>query len=181
MNNFFVLTAIGADRPGLVEEITAFLADRSININIEDSRMAVLGGEFAIILLASGEESSIKKLEASISKVEKITGLVIQIKPTIDPVQRKIKPSVPYRIIATSMDHPGIVHEITRILHEHLINIETLDTHITHAPISGVPIFNMRCNVNIPAKEKLAVIKTELKELGDNLNVDIEFEGIEAF
>ena len=57
---YIVLTAIGPDRPGLVDEISSFLAARKINI--EDSRMAVLGGEFAIIMLASGETGTVDLL-----------------------------------------------------------------------------------------------------------------------
>ena len=143
--------------------------------------MAVLGGEFAVILLASGDNVTAESLTKELGKIEKRTGLSIQIKPTIDPGMRKVRPSIPHRLIATSMDHPGIVHEITRILHDHLINIESMDTHVAHAPISGAPIFNMRCTINIPADEKLSTIKRKLEKLGDSLNVDIEFEAIETF
>jgi len=179
MSSYVVLTAIGSDRPGLVDEISAFLAER--NVNIEDSRMAVLGGEFAVILLASGDKGLADSLGGESSRLEKITGLRVQIKSTVAPSERKIKPSIPHRLIATSMDHPGIVHEITRVLHDHMINIESLDTHVTNAPLSGAPIFNMRCIINIPVDEKLSTIHDQLEELGDRLNVDIDVEAVENF
>ena len=179
MSSYFVLTAVGPDRPGLVDEISAFLAER--RINIEDTRMAVLGGEFAVILLASGDAPTVEGIAPELSRIGKDIGLSIQIRPTIDPVMRKAKPAIPYRVTATSMDHPGIVHEITRVLAGHSVNIESMDTHVAHAPVSGAPIFTMRCTVGIPVEEKLSVIKRELETLGDRLNIDIDFESIESF
>jgi glycine cleavage system transcriptional repressor len=50
VNRNIVLTAIGADRPGLVEEVSEFVLARGGSI--EDSRMANLQGQFAIITLS---------------------------------------------------------------------------------------------------------------------------------
>ena len=41
-----VISAIGSDRPGIVEQLTDRIA--KLDLNITDSRMTVLGGEFAI-------------------------------------------------------------------------------------------------------------------------------------
>ena len=46
MSQKLVITALGADRPGIVNELSEALYARQLNI--EDSRMSVLGGEFAI-------------------------------------------------------------------------------------------------------------------------------------
>ena len=46
---YVVLTAVGPDRPGLVNALASLIRDAGANI--EDSRMAILGGEFAVILL----------------------------------------------------------------------------------------------------------------------------------
>lgn len=179
MNTYIVLTAVGSDRPGLVDEISSFLTAR--HINIEDSRMAVLGGEFAVVLLASGAEGIADRLRGEISTLEQNTGLSMQIKDTLAPSQRKIKPSMPHRLTATSMDHPGIVHEITRILHQRNINIESMETRVTSAPLSGAPIFNMKCVINIPVEEKSSAIRRELEKLGDRMDIDIEIEAIDTF
>ena len=179
MTSYVVLTAVGPDRPGLVDEISAFLAGGEINI--EDSRMAVLGGEFAVILLGSGDTDVINKLKDALSPLEKATGLIIYVKPTLAPHERKVVPSLPHRLAATSMDHPGIVHEITRILHKRNINILSLDTHVVSAPLSGAPIFNMKCLINIPVGEKLSALRKELEKLGDRMDIDIEIEAVDAY
>ena len=47
-----VISTIGHDRPGLVSDITAIATD--LALNIEDSRMTVLGGEFAVLMAVEG-------------------------------------------------------------------------------------------------------------------------------
>lgn len=179
MSSYIVLTAVGSDRPGLVDEISSFLAGRKINI--EDSRMAVLGGEFAVILLASGAAGIIDTLGGELSSLEKSTGLSVQVKNTLAPHQRKIAPAIPHRLAATSMDHPGIVHEITRILHKRNINIESMETRVTNAPLSGAPIFNMKCIINIPVGEKASSIRKELEKLEDKFDISMEIEAVDIF
>ena len=49
MDSYLVVSALGTDRPGLVEALSETVVESGCNIN--DSRMAVLGGEFAIIML----------------------------------------------------------------------------------------------------------------------------------
>jgi glycine cleavage system transcriptional repressor len=45
--------------------------------NIADSRMTVLGGEFAILLLVEGQWNTLAKLENVLPEQEKELGLVI--------------------------------------------------------------------------------------------------------
>jgi glycine cleavage system transcriptional repressor len=157
-----------------VDDVAAVLALR--NLNIEDSRMAVLGGEFALILLASGEESSVKAIQESLPELEKETGLAFSLKPTRTPKKGAPAPALPFHLHATGMDHPGIVHEITKVLHANQINIESLETHTSSAPVSGTPIFSMRCLVSVPASIKIADLRRELEEIAEDLNMDVNFE-----
>ena len=52
MKNHALLTAFGADRVGIVDDLTSLILEA--RCNVEESRMSVLGGEFAVILLFSG-------------------------------------------------------------------------------------------------------------------------------
>src|SRR5437867_3638101 len=55
-----ILTAVGPDQVGLIEKVSQFIARHGCNI--EDSKMAVFCGEFALILLISGESGSLVKI-----------------------------------------------------------------------------------------------------------------------
>lgn len=178
MKSYLIITAVGPDRPGLVEQVSAALAAR--NLNIESSRMAVLGGEFALIMLVSGEEAEVLEISSRPKEVAGETGLTIFLKPTVPPQARPVPASLPYVLVASGMDHPGIVHEISRTLHEFQVNIESLDTRVTPAPISGAPIFTMEAVVAVPAGVRIKSLKDRLAELAESLNMDIEFEPEEA-
>ena len=55
-----VLTAVGADRPGLVDEVARYVLERGGNL--EDSRMVNLHGQFAMMLLVAGPDDVIGRL-----------------------------------------------------------------------------------------------------------------------
>ena len=174
MKRYILLTAIGPDRPGLVDEVSAYLARNGLNI--ESSRMAVLGGEFAIITLVSAEGEAADRLLTDAATIAGETGLQVFLKPTIAPDQRALAASVPYRLVAAGMDHQGIVHELSRELHRNHVNIESLQTRVEPAPVSGTPIFTMEASVAVPAAVKIRDLRRALLDIGDALNVDIEFE-----
>ncbi len=64
--HYLVITALGADRPGIVNTITRHVS--SCGCNIEDSRLAMLGEEFTFIMLLSGSWNAITLIESTRSK-----------------------------------------------------------------------------------------------------------------
>src|SRR5262245_66430976 len=73
-----ILTAAGPDRVGLVEKISEFISRRGGNI--EDSRMAAFYGEFAIIVLVSGDGDSLSTISSRSKDLEMETGLIVRMK-----------------------------------------------------------------------------------------------------
>src|SRR5262249_26276764 len=73
-----ILTATGPDQVGLVEQISAFISRRGCNI--EDSKMAVFCGEFAVIVLISGDKVSLSRVAFDYREIEKETGLTVAVK-----------------------------------------------------------------------------------------------------
>src|SRR5687768_7452798 len=127
-----LLIAVGADQVGLVEKISDFIHQNQCNI--EDSKMAVLAGEFAFMLLISGEEHIINAIAENRQALASETGLDVYVRK---PASRK-KPaaSLPYRFTASCMDHPGVVHRLSTILSDLGINIDTMETETYAAPDS---------------------------------------------
>ena len=68
MNSTLVLTALGTDQPGLITKLSHIIKDS--DCNIEDSRMSVLGGEFAILMQISGNWDKLVKLENTLEKLQ---------------------------------------------------------------------------------------------------------------
>ncbi len=77
---YLVLTAVGPDRPGLVNDLSSLIA--AAGANLEDSRMAILGGEFAVILLISASADALERTRRLGADVESETGLRCMLKET---------------------------------------------------------------------------------------------------
>jgi glycine cleavage system transcriptional repressor len=170
MRGFAILTAIGSDRVGIVDDLTTSILAKKCNI--EESRMAVLGGEFTVMLLLSGSKEDIGALIEESDRIAGELKLHISMKPTVEP---KTHPQMrPYMIESVSLDTPGIVHAITTALRRHGINIENMETDTTAAPWTGAPMFVMRGRISIPAEVSLSVLREEIETLETEQNLDIK-------
>lgn len=167
-----VLTASGDDRVGLVDKLTSRIAE--IGCNIEESRMAVLGGQFALIMLLTGRWDAVSRLENQLPDLGEQLGLAIIHKRTRERAQDK--PMLPYYIEVVSMDHPGIVHSVASFFARRGVNIEQLDTDSYPAPHSGTPMFTVRMTVGIPADTHVPSLRGDFFEHCDDLNLDATFE-----
>jgi glycine cleavage system transcriptional repressor len=81
---------------------------------------------------------------------------------------------LPYEIEVTGADHEGIIHEIAHHLATQGINIESMDTSSTPAPMSGTPLFTMKGIVLVPPKLTFHIWSDALEEIGDKLNVSVK-------
>ncbi len=171
-----ILTAIGSDRPGLVDEVSRFIFERAGNI--EDSRMVNLRGQFAMMVLLSAEPPALTRLRTDLSAFAQSALLHAELKP-IDPPQPPLSPSapaatpaLPFRLTATAMDQPGLVHRISHLLRTLHVNIESLDTRLAPAPVTGTPLFELELLMAVPHSTQLSNLRTQLAQLCDELNVD---------
>jgi glycine cleavage system transcriptional repressor len=169
-----VLTAIGPDQIGLVERISAFVTRQACNI--EDSKMAVFCGEFAVIILISGDGASLLGIERSYRQVESETGLSITLRR---PLAKKApKGLLPYRLTASCMDHPGIVSQISGALSDLGVNMESMETKTYPAPVSGAPLFQLEATVTVPAGVDIAHLLESFAEIQRTENIDIELSAL---
>jgi glycine cleavage system transcriptional repressor len=172
MNQSLVISALGADRPGIVNELTEFLL--KANLNVEDSRMSVLGGEFAVMLLVTGNEESISSILQQKDAIAGALNLNLLIKSTTNT--RDNDDHTRYKITVEGMDNPGIVHKLARYLSQHSINIVNMQTSSSHAPHTGTPMFTVNMLVDIPRTQNIEQIENDFSILCDELNMDAEFE-----
>ncbi len=169
--SYWVITIIGPDRQGTVAHITESIV-RS-QANIEESRMARLGGEFAVIMLVSLPAARQADLRTGLDQMTG-EGLTVFVKPTDLARVQMLAGFVPYEIAVQGADHEGIVHQVAAYLAGESINVETMDTMVTPAPLTGTPLFSMRASVQAPPALTLHQLRAKLLDLGDELGVDIE-------
>src|SRR5436305_10602487 len=147
MQRNFVLTLTGPDRVGIVDRVTGLLLERGGNV--ETSRMARLGGEFAVLMLVSLPSEQAAGLDTNL---ERLTAQGYKVTTTqAEQTYAEAHPGwLPYRIEVQGADHEGIIHEVAHYLSERGINIESMDSETIPAPISGVPLFTMTAEAAVP-------------------------------
>ncbi len=156
--SYLVLTAVGADRPGLVNEISSLVL--AAGANLEDSRMAILGGEFALLVLVSGEPSAIEQVEQRGAALGPRLGLQLLTKATSSP--QPARDFLPYRISVTGVDRPGIVQRVAAVLETRSVNVASLESRLSYAAESGTPMFVLEAALQIPSAAALADLEREL-------------------
>ncbi|MFP8873869.1 MAG: hypothetical protein VCB42_04875, partial [Myxococcota bacterium] len=81
---------------------------------------------------------------------------------------------IPYRLRIYAMDQPGIVHQITDVLHRSSVNVEELETRSQPSPQSGAPLFSLELRMTVPPQLPIRTLREELTEVCDSLNCDLE-------
>lgn len=173
-NDCLVITASGDDRVGLVDRLSGRITDSGCNI--EDSRMAVLGSKFALIMLVSGPWHALSKLEGQLDPVGQQLGLTLIHERTHRRERTGL--AVPYSIEVVAVDHPGIVRSLTTFLSRNGINIEELSSHTYPAPHTGTSMFSIVMTVGIPASTHISTLRGDFLDYCDDLNLDAIFEPV---
>ena len=83
MTKYFILLSSGKDRPGIVDDISTLLFDKGANI--EDSRMAVMGGCFSSMTLISCNPEQAEAVKEGLADLRGL-GLETYLHPAEDPV-----------------------------------------------------------------------------------------------
>lgn len=169
---YLALSALGPDRSGLVARVTAYIAGHGGNV--EDSRMAILGAEFGILLLVSGDTEAVGAIERDLGELSRDTGLEFQVRRTKSPEAHRRDAGIPCVVTAEALDHEGIVQAVAGALHKVGVNIVSLTTEKYEAPITGSPLFRMEARIDVPLGRTVEDVRQSLDEVARKEDIDID-------
>ena len=171
MQSFLVLTIIGEDRPGLVESLSRVITAHGGNWL--ESRMARLAGRFAGILQISVPEARTAALREALRALE-AEGLRVGV--LADDIESTSEAQRAVTVELTGQDHPGIVHDLSRVLAARKINIDELDTGVSNASWSGESLFQATVRLHLPNDVSIDELRGILEALAKDLMVDITLD-----
>ena len=160
-----IISAVGSDRSGIVSEISSIIT--SHGGNVEESRMSRLGSDFAIIMLVSVDPDWVESLEVALQSINELT---IISKPT---KAKEGLEDAQCQIDLSGADNEGIVKILSKYLAGKSINILEMQTHITNAPVTGTPLFNLKAMTTLPENIKIRGIQSDLHQIAQKLGVEI--------
>ena len=168
-----VLTVIAEDQPGLVERLAQCIAEHGGNWL--ESRMSRMAGQFAGILRVAVPSEAYAALTAALQGLQ-AQGIRVLL------AHSGSEPPTSWQEIELELvgnDRPGIVRDITRLLAEHGVNLESLDTDVLSAPMSGEPLFRAEARLAVPSELSLEVLQGRLETLADDLMVELKLQAPE--
>lgn len=168
MRKQLVLTASGRDRPGILEEFTELLLKH--HGNVEASRMARLGGDFAMLMFVSAPEDTVDELRGALGELH-FAKYDVQTRLTEMAPSDEDSSGTHCGITVMGADHMGIIHQIAHYLSEQGINVETMSTEVVAAPMSGSPLFTMSAVVRVPPRLSVDDLREALEFIAEEVGV----------
>ncbi len=168
-----VMTIIAADRPGLVERVSACVADHGGNW--VESRMCQLEGRFAGIVRVDIAGEKLTVLKRALHGLE-ADGMRIVIEAG--------GAAAPARGLAATLelvgnDRPGILRTVTGVLAAHGVNVEELSSECVSAPMGGGDLFQAQARVLVPEAVKLENVRADLEKIAADLMVELKLKATE--
>jgi glycine cleavage system transcriptional repressor len=172
MKKYIVLCAVGADRPGLIRDLAKAVAEAGCNI--ADSRVAVLGSDFTIMMLACGSWNAVAKLESQAAALGKKFELAITAHRTEERPPRDNM--LPYIVDLAALDRPGVVCEVADFFATREINIDEMNAWSYSATNTGSAMLSVSMNISVPSDIHIGRLRDEFTDFCDGMNLDSTLE-----
>lgn len=171
----YAVTVLGHDRPGIIAETTAALAD--LGINIEDSTMTLLRGHFAMMLVCStvGTNGPVtpRDIEHALARLTAEGDLDVSVRPvTDDPTPSAAASS--WVLTVHGGDRPGIVSAVAQEVAAFGGNITDLTTRL-----SG-DLYLLVAELDLPAGADATAVEEAIKATAQRVGVTATLRAVEA-
>ena len=164
------ITVLGHDRPGIIAETTARLAD--LGLNLEDSSMTRLRGHFAMTLVCAGS-AEVGDGEAALSGLSSDGTLTVSVLAV--PEESALpSPGTPWVLTVHGADPPGIVSSVVAEVAQVGANITDLTTRLTG------DLYVLVAEIDLPLSVDVAALEAAIGDAATRLGVGATLRQAEA-
>jgi glycine cleavage system regulatory protein len=169
MKTRVILSAAGSDRPGL----TRLLAEAVLAAggNWLESHLSRLGGRYVGSVLVELDSANLAAFEAEIRAVDS-KGLAVSL---VEAGEGGAMPGETLLLDLVGGDRPGIVHEVTGVLADLGVNIESFTTRTEHGAWSGESLFRATARLSVPRGTPTDAVRQALEAISGEIMVDFTF------
>src|SRR6266480_2873963 len=173
---YYAVSAVGADRPGIVAAVTGAFLEHGCNL--EDTSMTILRGHFAMMLVVAAPDGLEQStLESALAGPARTYELVVAVRLIDDDVPTSPEGDA-WTVSVYGADRPGIVHRVALLLADNGVNIVDLSTRVIGD--ADRPVYAMILEVTLPATGDAAALQSRLAELAADLGVECSLHPSEA-
>ncbi len=171
-----MISILGENRPDILHDLARTVRDSGCNL--DESRMTLLGNDFAMLLLTSGNWNSIARLEAGVGRFAEALQLQCSCHRTESRPARS--DLIPYVVDVVCLDQPGIVYSLADFFRARDIHIAELTTRTYAAVHTGAPMFALTMAISVPAGMHIGMLREEFTDFCDHLNLDAVLEPLKT-
>jgi glycine cleavage system transcriptional repressor len=170
-----IFVANGADRPGVLDDISMFLAER--HVKILESRVSLLRGQFALLLLVGADAASLNALRQSMPELEKQVQIDVALRPAGESGTHDVTPML---LRAEGKDPATVVHRLSHLMRVLGTNISNIETDTTGAPASDnsgedeQTSFTLEMELAVPRHTPVVMLKQYVDSLAEELGIRCE-------
>jgi len=171
--NQFAVTVLGHDRPGIIAEATARLAD--LGLNLEDSTMTLLRGHFAMMLICSDSSSAVDEaaIAAALAPLAADGTLDVTVRDIPDE-EAGARIGSPYVLTVHGGDRPGIVSAVVAEVARVGGNITDLTTRLAG------DLYLLIAEIDLPAMVEFGALESAVSEAASRLGVVATLRAVET-
>ena len=164
------ITVLGHDRPGIIAETTGRLA--RLGLNLEDSTMTLLRGQFAMVLVCEGEAPA-TEIDAALAPLEDDGTLTVTVRevaaaPAHEPAGSS------WVLMVHGGDRPGIVSAVTGEVARVGGNITDLTTRLAGE------LYLLVAEIDLPADTDIGAVRAAVDRVAADLGVGATLREAEA-
>jgi glycine cleavage system transcriptional repressor len=172
-----LVSASGADRPGIVAAVTRVLYE--LGGNLEDSAMTRLEGAFAMLVIVRVAATRLDELRTAFARLAEESGLHIHVKTmSAGETRQPSAEGEPYIISLYGGDRPGLVYRVASLLADLGVNISDVVTHRSAAEGRG-PLYQLVLEVEVADEAAGRTMRQRLEALQRELEVEISVRPME--
>lgn len=172
----YAVALVGRDRPGIAAALTRALY--AAEANIEDSRMTILGGQFAVMMLVSlPEGADVDALAARLESVRDDLGLESATIREIEDASSDARPAPTHVLTVYGADHPGIVSAVCDALSAREVNIDDLATRVVGS--EEAPVYTLICELTLPGSLEPSALAADLDGVAVSQGVEVSLRELD--
>lgn len=148
------------------------------NANIEDSRMTILGGQFAVMMIVSlPEGADVDSLAAELEHVREELGLESATIREIEDASGDARPAPTHVLTVYGADHPGIVASVCESLAAREVNIDDLATRVVGS--EDAPVYTLICELTLPGSLEPSALAADLDGVAVSQGVEVSLRELD--
>ncbi|MFW5989049.1 MAG: glycine cleavage system protein R [Desulfosudaceae bacterium] len=169
MDKEYIISAVGGNRPGVVEELAREIY--LFGIKVENSSMTLLGGHFSLMIHVVAEEKIIRNdLADKLSMMEEQTEISTHVFSAPEKLPGAGEEDNPqYDLRVRGEDRSGILYKTASFLARRGVNILEMSTRVENSPQQDTPMFLMRTRIEVPREADSSAFFVNLEYLASEL------------